>query len=147
MVLLGLKSSLRAGHAVSKQNGTRSLRKAKDLRAATRRLIAHPRRKDLDLLNAALARGRGSYRVELKNGALRTRFHPDAADPLFLIASEVAAFLASEERALVKRCEGANCVLLFYDTTKSHTRRWCSMAGCGNREKVARHYRRSRINR
>jgi len=135
----------RLGRSAGTDHAT--LRNAKELRAATRRLIAHPRRKDLELLNAALAHGRGSYRIEMKNGALRTRFHPDAADPLFLIASEIAAFLASEERALVKRCEGTNCVLLFYDTTKSHTRRWCSMAGCGNREKVARHYRRSRIDR
>jgi len=135
----------RLGRAVEPDHA--ALRKAKELRAATRRLIARPRRKDLELLNAALARGRGSYRIELKNGALRTRFHPDAADPLFLIASEVAGFLASEDAGLMKRCEASNCVLLFYDTTKSHTRRWCSMAGCGNREKVARHYRRSRIDR
>jgi predicted RNA-binding Zn ribbon-like protein len=33
-------------------------------------------------------------------------------------------------------------VLFFYDTTKNHARRWCSMAFCGNRHKVAAHYRR-----
>ena len=27
--------------------------------------------------------------------------------------------------------------LMFYDRTKSHKRRWCSMALCGNRHKVA----------
>jgi predicted RNA-binding Zn ribbon-like protein len=26
---------------------------------------------------------------------------------------------------------------MFYDRTKSHKRRWCSMALCGNRHKVA----------
>jgi predicted RNA-binding Zn ribbon-like protein len=35
-------------------------------------------------------------------------------------------------------------VLFFYDTTKNHARRWCSMAFCGNRHKVAAHYRRLR---
>ena len=123
------------------------LRKAKELRVSARRLLAKPRRKDLAILNAALARGRGSFQVEMKKDELRTHFHPDAADPLFLIASAVADFLASEDLSLVKPCQGTNCVLLFYDTTKSHTRRWCSMAGCGNRMKAAAHYRRSRIDR
>jgi predicted RNA-binding Zn ribbon-like protein len=122
-----------------------ALKHAKELRAATRRLLAKPRRKDLEILNAALARGRGSFQMEMKKGALRTHFHPDAADALFLIASTVADFLASEDASLVKPCQGTNCVLLFYDTTKSHTRRWCSMAACGNRMKAAAHYRRGRV--
>jgi predicted RNA-binding Zn ribbon-like protein len=29
-------------------------------------------------------------------------------------------------------------VLWFFDRTKSHRRRWCSMAVCGNRHKAAR---------
>jgi predicted RNA-binding Zn ribbon-like protein len=35
-------------------------------------------------------------------------------------------------------------VLFFYDTTKNHARHWCSMTICGNRSKVAAHYRRLR---
>jgi predicted RNA-binding Zn ribbon-like protein len=31
-------------------------------------------------------------------------------------------------------------VLWFYDTTRNGTRRWCSMAICGNRAKAHRHY-------
>jgi predicted RNA-binding Zn ribbon-like protein len=123
------------------------LRKVKELRASARRLLTKRSRKDLAVLNAALARGRGSFQVGMKKGALRTHFHPDAADPLFLIASTIAEFLTSEDVSLVRRCQGTNCVLLFYDTTKSHTRRWCSMAGCGNRMKAAEYYRRSRIDR
>jgi len=44
----------------------------------------------------------------------------------------------------VKACQNPQCVLLFYDTTKNHARRWCSMAACGNRAKVAAHYQRAR---
>jgi predicted RNA-binding Zn ribbon-like protein len=33
-------------------------------------------------------------------------------------------------------------VLFFYDTSKNGTRRWHSMATCGNRTKAARHYAR-----
>src|SRR6266851_5443894 len=32
------------------------------------------------------------------------------------------------------------CVLWFFDTTRNGTRRWCSMAACGNRAKARRHY-------
>lgn len=36
----------------------------------------------------------------------------------------------------VRRCEGETCALLFVDTSRSGRRRWCSMAACGNKEKV-----------
>ena len=29
-----------------------------------------------------------------------------------------------------------------YDTSRNHSRRWCSMESCGNRAKAKRHYRR-----
>jgi predicted RNA-binding Zn ribbon-like protein len=38
---------------------------------------------------------------------------------------------------LIRRCENPDCTMMFYDRTKSHARRWCSMAACGNRAKVA----------
>jgi predicted RNA-binding Zn ribbon-like protein len=37
----------------------------------------------------------------------------------------------------MKACEGPACTLLFADHTRGHTRRWCSMALCGNRAKQA----------
>ena len=40
---------------------------------------------------------------------------------------------------LVKQCEAPDCILMFHDQTKSRRRRWCSMALCGNRMKVAAH--------
>jgi predicted RNA-binding Zn ribbon-like protein len=44
----------------------------------------------------------------------------------------------------VRRCAGATCVLLFLDVSKSGRRRWCDMAVCGNRAKVAAHHARAR---
>jgi len=38
------------------------------------------------------------------------------------------------------RCQNPACVLWFFDTTRNGTRRWCSMAVCGNRAKARRHY-------
>jgi len=46
--------------------------------------------------------------------------------------------------ARVRRCAGPACVLLFHDTSRSGRRRWCDMASCGNRAKVAAHQARAR---
>ena len=55
-----------------------------------------------------------------------------------LIAATIAQFLASANFQYLRRCAGPDCVIYFYDTTKSHRRQWCSMAICGNRHKVAK---------
>lgn len=38
----------------------------------------------------------------------------------------------------------ARCHRVFYDNTRSHTRRWCSYATCGNRANVASYRQRAR---
>jgi predicted RNA-binding Zn ribbon-like protein len=38
----------------------------------------------------------------------------------------------------------AQCQRVFYDTTRSHTRRWCSYATCGNKANVAAYRSRNR---
>lgn len=53
------------------------------------------------------------------------------------IAQAVAELLTEGDFSLVRQCESSDCVLWFYDHTKAHRRRWCSMALCGNRMKVA----------
>ena len=53
------------------------------------------------------------------------------------IAEAAAELLAMNDFSRVRKCESADCVLWFYDSTKSHKRRWCSMAICGNRHKVS----------
>ncbi|HIC14689.1 MAG TPA: CGNR zinc finger domain-containing protein, partial [Gemmatimonadetes bacterium] len=41
----------------------------------------------------------------------------------------------------IRQCASEDCIYWFLDTSKSGRRRWCSMARCGNRAKVAKHYR------
>lgn len=36
----------------------------------------------------------------------------------------------------VRMCAGERCHLLFLDTSRPGTRRWCSMSRCGNRQKL-----------
>jgi predicted RNA-binding Zn ribbon-like protein len=56
---------------------------------------------------------------------------------LIPIAESMARLVSEENFAYVKACEGQVCTLLFLDNTRRHARRWCSMAICGNRAKVA----------
>ncbi|MFG3477625.1 CGNR zinc finger domain-containing protein [Streptomyces sp. NPDC047980] len=44
----------------------------------------------------------------------------------------------------IRACAHSACVLHFFDTSRNGTRRWCSMATCGNRAKASRHYARTR---
>lgn len=52
--------------------------------------------------------------------------------------------LLGSRLARVKRCANARCRYLFLDASKGGTRRWCSMAACGNRAKAHRHYVKSK---
>lgn len=56
---------------------------------------------------------------------------------LLPIAREIAHVICDEDFSLLRACEGHACTLMFVDRTKSHRRRWCSMAVCGNRAKQA----------
>ena len=39
--------------------------------------------------------------------------------------------------AQVRSCAGPDCMILFIDTSRPGTRRWCSMEACGNQAKSA----------
>src|SRR5215469_6051985 len=57
---------------------------------------------------------------------------------LAALSHQIAHFLAEAYLGYLRRCANiTSCVLLFYDATKNHRRRWCSTAVCGNRHKVA----------
>jgi hypothetical protein len=51
------------------------------------------------------------------------------------IAEELAKVVCHLDFRQIKACQGKKCVLRFYDQTRRHQRRWCSMAICGNRAK------------
>jgi predicted RNA-binding Zn ribbon-like protein len=44
----------------------------------------------------------------------------------------------------LRRCNDNGCGWLFLDTTRNHSRRWCSSGDCGNRDRARRHYARNR---
>lgn len=76
----------------------------------------------------------------------RTQRRWQSPDSLLLpLAQSLANLVCGEDFTYVKACEGPPCTLLFVDRTRHHTRRWCSMAICGNRAKQAAH--RNRLKR
>ena len=60
------------------------------------------------------------------------------------IAIEVVRFLSSKEFKYLKKCDNHKCSLFFVDTSRNHSRRWCSMEICGNRSKVSNFVKRKK---
>jgi predicted RNA-binding Zn ribbon-like protein len=56
---------------------------------------------------------------------------------LAAIARSAAEIIAEGPSAPLHVCANPACRLFFYDTSRTHRRRWCSMSRCGNRHKVA----------
>ncbi len=61
---------------------------------------------------------------------------------LAAIARSAAELIVEGPNAPVRLCANPACRLFFYDDSRTHRRRWCSMAICGNRHKVALFLRR-----
>jgi predicted RNA-binding Zn ribbon-like protein len=56
---------------------------------------------------------------------------------LAAVARSGAEIIAEGNRARLRLCANPHCGMLFYDNSRTRQRRWCSMAVCGNRSKVA----------
>jgi len=89
----------------------------------------------------------------LATGGLRRQIHPqgenfaldwqiETENPngiLTHIALDIAELIGEQNWRRIKKCQNSQCILHFFDSSKNGSRRWCSMALCGNREKVTRH--------
>ncbi len=98
-------------------------------------------------LNRVLEARRTRVVVDVVGANATLREDAEARIPLGLltpVAAAAAELLASRDRTRLRRCAATDCGLWFYDTSRGGKRRWCSMARCGNRAKVAAHYRRAR---
>jgi predicted RNA-binding Zn ribbon-like protein len=63
-------------------------------------------------------------------------------DLAHLLALRALDLLQSGDLGRLRQCQDHACGWLFIDRSRSHTRRWCSSADCGNRERARRHYTR-----
>lgn len=56
---------------------------------------------------------------------------------LAALARTAVELLGGELGDRIRQCGGDRCATLFVDTSRSGHRKWCSMAACGNKAKVA----------
>lgn len=98
-------------------------------------------------INESLKKRSGFTEIIEGENRFEKRFEFDLSEPSHLlqpIAESAADFLCYGNFELLRKCESSNCVLYFYDTTKNHKRRWCSMSSCGNKAKAAAFYKRKK---
>ena len=69
--------------------------------------------------------------------------HRHLGDPtdevLARIVEPMVSAIASGETGRFRVCANDECRYVFFDESRTGRRRWCDMATCGNRAKVARH--------
>ncbi|MBS4171694.1 ABATE domain-containing protein [Bacillus sp. FJAT-49736] len=103
-----------------------------------------PASEDLSILNEAIGKayammqivpGDHKFSLEFLNGEERL----DGMLPP-IVQSAIDILTSEKELSRVKKCEGYPCGWLFLDTSRNRSRRWCSMADCGNRAKAKRFY-------
>ena len=100
-----------------------------------------------EAINGMLRYRIGYSQLIRRNGKFERGYLADSQEAnqlLGLLAEAATNLLCTCDLSLIKKCQNPLCVLFFYDTTKNHARHWCSMSLCGNRSKVAAHYRRRR---
>ncbi len=93
---------------------------------------------DIATLNEAAT----ASRLRMRFGADgKPRLEPEATGVVAAMGRIVAAMYAAmegEEWTRLKLCSSQSCRWAFYDRSKNHSSRWCTMASCGNREKARR---------
>ena len=83
------------------------------------------------ILGFALQSQKGKYRLSPE---WTLKAPEDVCVP---IALSFAELLSQADLERIRRCKNPDCILFFYDTSKSGTRSWCSLDICGNKQRVA----------
>jgi predicted RNA-binding Zn ribbon-like protein len=133
--------------------GTQTLEQARAFRVTLREMVDRVAagrpvpQAAIEAINDLLRYRIGCPQLTRRQGKFERGFQAESQDAnqlLGLLAEAASDLLCTRELSLIKKCQNPACVLFFYDTTKNHARHWCSMGICGNRSKVAAHYRRHR---
>jgi predicted RNA-binding Zn ribbon-like protein len=83
-----------------------------------------------------------SSHPQLRDVGLRWEVTTPPANELSVRAVLTWDSLQTSAPGRVRPCANGECSLFLIDRSKSNNARWCSMAGCGNRLKARRYYRR-----
>ncbi|MEU6760251.1 CGNR zinc finger domain-containing protein [Streptomyces sp. NPDC046685] len=113
-------------------------------REALARAVADPADESARaLVDAVLEHGRIRPTLSAQGIGERTEFDDRSWGPAWTAARNYLELLESGPDR-IRKCASATCLLHFHDVSRNGTRRWCSMAVCGNRAKASRHYARTR---
>ena len=94
---------------------------------------------DVDAATSVIdaAAQRAGLGVRFADGAARIEpAAPGVRGALGHILAAVSEGMADGTWSRIKACRAGDCRWAFLDTAKNHSRAWCSMQTCGNREKV-----------
>jgi predicted RNA-binding Zn ribbon-like protein len=106
---------------------------------AGRLIDGRPLGRVVERLTTLAQPSRARVGLEITPGAeVRTRLR--WSDPTLVseLARRVALELGGLEPARLRECARPECDLVFYDTTRSNTRRWHAESPCGQRERQRR---------
>ena len=93
---------------------------------------------DIATLNEAAVASR--LRMRFGRGG-KPRLEPEAAGAVGALGRLVATLYSAMQGPdweRLKLCSSDPCRWAFYDRSRNHSSRWCTMASCGNREKARR---------
>ncbi len=141
-----------ARDAADPEGGERTLARIRRVRAAIRELTdavveaRTPAQRDLDEINRALRTHYTWYLVPARDGvSLDHRHEGDPiAGALARLTESVASEVSEGHPEQLRVCASEDCRSVFSDTSRTGRRKWCDMATCGNRAKVARHREKKR---
>ncbi|MEU7299079.1 CGNR zinc finger domain-containing protein [Streptomyces sp. NPDC007206] len=123
--------------------GPEALEHLREARAALTAAVDGSPAEAAPLVDAVLEHGRIRARLTAAGPAEEPEFADPSWGPAWLAARNYLELITrAPER--IRTCAGGGCILHFFDTSRNGTRRWCSMAACGNRAKASRHYARSK---
>jgi len=103
-----------------------------------------PNESDLSTFNRQLSAALGNSRISPSDEGFTWSWQEEKESVdriLWTLVREAANLVTSEDMKRVGECaDDRGCGYLFIDTSRNHSRRWCSMEDCGNRAKAQRHY-------
>ncbi len=127
--------------AVSRQDlaHLRTLREAVYQTIGRRLAGQRPGPGDLAIVNDWAGRPQPRTWLELgDDGRLWSRRDATTAAALIAdLARDAVDLLGGPLAGRIRECEADDCAVLFLDTSRAGRRRWCSMAACGARAKMA----------
>ena len=127
---------------------TRTVKRARKLREHLHDVLvaAHSgqsaRQPDLEAITAAIQAAHAAQTLVTSSSsrlARRIWLPPLLPDiPLHACSLAIERLLVDEDRKRIRKCGASDCDVFYVDVSKARRRQWCSMKGCGNREKQRR---------